>query len=197
MTLKNNRGFTLIEILVVVSIIATIGGVIAGIFIVSLRTATKSNNITLIRQNGNYALSQVSRMIRYAQSVDGLSNAAAGPFAIDATTCPLPPTVPSAYQYLKATGVSGYGDKAITFSCSQSTSTLQYVVEGGSTIVLLDHNLVKIQNYCTITCSRASDTAPPNITISFDLSNANAGQTQESQVVTIPFQTSISPRNYQ
>ena len=64
---QNKKGFTLIELLASIAVIVVIGSVIAGIIKSSLRGSNKTNTIEAIRQNGNYALSQISKNIEYAQ----------------------------------------------------------------------------------------------------------------------------------
>lgn len=63
------RGFTLIEVLVSVGIIAMIGIVLAQGFFAMVRTNTKTELIKDVKQNGDFALDVMSRMIRNAASV--------------------------------------------------------------------------------------------------------------------------------
>src|SRR3989344_9492754 len=87
--LKFSRGFTLVEMLAAVIVLAAIGSIISGIVTTSLRGSNKTNEIETIRQNGNYALSQVSQNIAYAKVFGGLSNGASeSAEAIYETSCP-------------------------------------------------------------------------------------------------------------
>jgi prepilin-type N-terminal cleavage/methylation domain-containing protein len=65
----SSKGFTLIELIVVVSLLVIIGGVGASIFASVFRSYNKANIINRVEQNGNYALSVMESQIRNAQSV--------------------------------------------------------------------------------------------------------------------------------
>lgn len=64
-------GFTLIEILVVVGILGIIAVVGSNMFFSILRGSTKTKILQLVKQNGDYAISVMGRMIRNAKSVSG------------------------------------------------------------------------------------------------------------------------------
>jgi len=72
-TLYANSAFTLIELLVVLGVAATVGTIVANIFLVNLRAAAKTKALTEVKQNGNYALSVMERMIRNAKEVQDCS----------------------------------------------------------------------------------------------------------------------------
>jgi len=69
-TLKSSKGFSLIEILTVMAILSLIGVVASSMFFTILKGSTKTQITTEIKQNGNYALSVMERMIRNAESLD-------------------------------------------------------------------------------------------------------------------------------
>jgi len=70
-----SRGFTLIELLISITIIMLVGTMIIVVFFSVLRGTNKSQVLISIRQNGNFALSQMSREIRQAeQAVCSLSS---------------------------------------------------------------------------------------------------------------------------
>src|SRR3989344_583306 len=71
--IRKSEGFTLIELLVVILVIFSVGILIASILVSALRGSNKTNTIDLVRRNGNSAITQMSRTIRYAQSFDGVS----------------------------------------------------------------------------------------------------------------------------
>jgi len=66
-------GFTLIEMLVATSVIVVVGTIVVSLFLSNLRAASKSKLLTKVKQNGNYALSVMERMIRNAQSISNCS----------------------------------------------------------------------------------------------------------------------------
>ncbi len=67
------KGFTLIELLVVILVIFSVGVLISSVLFSALRGANKTNTIDTVRRNGNSAITQMSRMIRYSQSFNGVS----------------------------------------------------------------------------------------------------------------------------
>ncbi|MGB9911061.1 MAG: PulJ/GspJ family protein [Microgenomates group bacterium] len=66
--MKKN-GFTLLEMMIVITILALIAVVGSGSFFSILRGSTKTKNLSLVKQNGDYALSVMERMIRNARSL--------------------------------------------------------------------------------------------------------------------------------
>lgn len=68
--MKKN-GFTLLEIMVVVGILGIIAVVGSGTFFSILRGSTKTKTLQLVKQNGDYAISVMERMIRNARRVSG------------------------------------------------------------------------------------------------------------------------------
>ena len=62
-----NRGFTLIELLVAIAIISGLGIMIAQAFFTTTRSNTKVERLTDVKQNGDYALSIMERMVRNAR----------------------------------------------------------------------------------------------------------------------------------
>lgn len=63
------KGFTLVELLVVVGIMAIVGTMTANLFLSNLRTAAKTKALTEVKQNGDYALEVMRRMIRNAREI--------------------------------------------------------------------------------------------------------------------------------
>ncbi len=68
--LNSKRGFTLVEILVAISVMAIIMVMGSNMFFTILKGATKTRVLTEVKQNGNYAVSVMQRMIRNAKRVE-------------------------------------------------------------------------------------------------------------------------------
>lgn len=70
------KGFTLVELLVVFGILALVGGMTGDIFIGILKGINKANVINEIKQNGNYVLNYMDRVVRNSSAVvyDSLDN---------------------------------------------------------------------------------------------------------------------------
>lgn len=66
----NNKAFSLIEILLAISIFAVIGILATRSLFQTLRSARKSDSLVRVRENVNYALGIIERQIRTAEKVD-------------------------------------------------------------------------------------------------------------------------------
>jgi len=63
------KGFTLVEILVVITVFAVLGVITTQTLLISLQGSRKSGSLTSVRENLNYALSVMERQLRNAESV--------------------------------------------------------------------------------------------------------------------------------
>ena len=66
----NHLGYTLLEILVAMTIIASVGILITQVFFTTTRTNTKSELLKDVKQNGDFAVESMTRMIRNSFGVD-------------------------------------------------------------------------------------------------------------------------------
>ena len=66
---RRQIGFTLMEIIVVIALLGVVGMMAVNIFFTSLRGSTKAETLKEIKQNGDFAISTMERMIRNAQEV--------------------------------------------------------------------------------------------------------------------------------
>lgn len=192
---KKSNGYTLIELLAVIIIIVVVGSIIVGILTYSLRGGNRSSNVEDLRQNGNYALSQMTKMIAYAKTFEGVSTGALdgnGNMIYD-TNCiptnppaPTPTPTPTQYSYIKILSFDG-GETV--FSCDSGlTPTIS-----SNSASMLDTTLVTV-SFCSFTCTQTNLTFPPTININFTLSKKNSGSFSESNF-SIPFNTSVTLRN--
>ncbi|HUV43035.1 MAG TPA: type II secretion system protein [Patescibacteria group bacterium] len=161
------KGFTLIEILVVVSLFGIIAVIGSGSFFSLLRGSTKSKTVSAVKQNGDYALGVMERMIRNARYLEENSNE---------QTCELGMT------RIKIKNPDGGSTE---FSCDSSTisSNSGELISGGLTL-----------SSCAFDCREDGDLDPDVVAISFTLlSGASVGHPEEGAV--IDFKTTISLRN--
>ena len=86
----NKKGFSLVEVLVVISIFAFLGIIVTQMIASSVRSAKKSQNINLVRGSISSAVETINRFIRGAKGI----------------TCPLP--VPTRINYSDEAGASTY-----------------------------------------------------------------------------------------
>ena len=170
--LSTPQGFTLIELLSALSVFIVIGTMIVVILFISLQGSRKSEVQAVLRQNGDFALSQMVRNIRYAKSLD------------DPVSCVTPVTQSS------VTITSLLDGGQTVYSCLLgSTSDI-----ASNSASLVNTGVVQVSS-CSFTCSQQSVNAPPTITIQFILQSASGNNLIEN-TGSIPFQSSVSMRNY-
>jgi len=63
------KGFTLIELLVVISLTGVVGIMVVNLFLINLRASTKTKMLTSVKQNGDFAILAMERIIRNSQEI--------------------------------------------------------------------------------------------------------------------------------
>ncbi len=179
----NQKGFTLVELLAVVMVIGVVGSVVGGILISSLVGTNKTNALDNVRQNGNYALLQMSKEIEFSRNFYGVSLNGVG-YITDCTIPTVSPTpTPTQYGYVKIMSANG---QTVAFSCSGTTIS-------SNSASLIDASTVKTTS-CYFTCSQDNLVLPPTVGINFTLSQAKAGNFVENNT-SVSFNTSVTLRN--
>src|SRR3989344_8884037 len=101
---SESKGYTIIELLVVISILVILSGIISGILYSTLRGSSKTKITTEVAQNGNYAIGVISNILVSSRGVAKVNGA-------DITDCTTPKKGPS------ITVKNIDGDET-TFACS-------------------------------------------------------------------------------
>ncbi|HSX08905.1 MAG TPA: prepilin-type N-terminal cleavage/methylation domain-containing protein [Candidatus Saccharimonadales bacterium] len=167
---KSSRsGFTLIELVTVIGVLGVVGVISVSILTITLRGTKKADLLNYARQNGDVALTQMVKNIRYAASLDAPA------------TC-VPTTSSSS---ITITSLSDH--KQTIYSCASNTIS-------SNSASLIDTNSLQATS-CTFTCAQSSTIVPPIITIQFTLSPKTAGSLAET-TFSLPFQSSVTLRNY-
>ena len=174
---NTNAGFSLVEVLVGTVVVISATVVVLSIIISSFRISSKTTTSSVIRQNGNYSLSQASRMIQFAESFDGARVNASS--ALE-STCP---ATDKTYKYLYLT----YNGSTKTLYCSDSNGIQ---INSASSIDVSKVNV----GTCNFTC-RQNVGEGPIIGINFDLSIGGANEVVEKKAGII-FSTSVKMRNF-
>ena len=186
----NSYGYTLIELLAVILVMVTVGGIITSILVSALRGENKTNASTQVRQNGDAAISQMYKSIAYAKSFDGISIDNVN-FDISCVPgsppAPTPTPTPSQYKFLKVTSFDG---GQTTYACQNNTIASDSASANSS---LIDTTNLTVSN-CFFTCTQKDIRSAPTIIINFTLQR-NASGLFENQS-SIPFETSVNFRNY-
>lgn len=182
----NNKGYTLIELLAVIIVMVTVGSIITSILVSALRGENKTNATTLVRQNGNYAVTQMSKMMTFAKSFDGIStdNVSYDTNCVPSNPpAPTPTPTPTQYKYVK---VSSFDGGQAIFSCEGNT-----IASNGAS--LIDITNLTVTN-CYFMCYQSDIRSAPTIDINFTLTRGSSGLFENQAA--IPFETSVTFRNY-
>jgi len=174
--MNRSKGFTLVEILVVVGILGIIVVVASTIFFTTIRSSSKTKVLTTVKQNGDYALTVMERLIRDSQEVS--SSCTSGMASIK---------------------VKRFDGSEITFSCDLAQGLI--ASSSGQRLTSSD---VKVDT-CSFDCncpaaypncaSAGAKFYPKTITIKFTLSQLAATVRPEEEA-SVNFQTTVSTRNY-
>ncbi len=176
------KGFTLVELLISLVVLATVTSTIAAVFFISLRSVKKINNLETIKQNGNYAITQMTKMLQYAELFDGVSN--------DNVTytkvCQLPSSSSlTTYRYVRFTALDG---GQTTFSCGGNPQTV-----ASNSASLIDNTTYQM-TACTFTCTQSASDNPYTIGVSFTIDKIVKTSFLDDPSSVI-FQSSVTMRN--
>ncbi len=150
--LKNKKGFSLVEILVVISIFALIGILTTRSIFTTLRSARKSDSLVKVRENVNYALGVIERQIRSAESV---------------SPCPLVNTL--VLPYIAEGGIVS------SFICTLGANGS--IASGSATLTSPDISVTG----CTFTCTQNINN-PPSINVSITAEDKNSSGVEKGSV---------------
>lgn len=167
------NGFTLVELLISIFIIVSVGTIVLSIYTSLLRGTKKSNIINAVRENGNFAVAQMARNIQYSQII---------------STC-------DSVTEMSQIDLIALGGESLSYVCdlppgniaSKSASTTKYLIDTSIAIVSTSS--------CSFTCTDSGVDVPRQVKIKFDLENVSSSQFAEDQA-RIPFSTSVTLRNF-
>jgi prepilin-type N-terminal cleavage/methylation domain-containing protein len=134
---KNNKGFSVIELLVAVSLFVTLSAVLIQSVVQSLGTSQKVGAESAVRDNLNFAGDVVVRNLRNAKSITSVCDGSSL----------------TSISYLDQNSVAG------SFTCVSGQSPY---LGSGSTNARLTSDDVIITS-CRITCTQSGTTLPPTV----------------------------------
>ena len=174
------NGFTLIELLVAMAIISGLGIVIAQAFFTTTRSNTKVERLTDVKQNGEYALAVMDRLIRNARSISAVCSS-------DGTVQTSSAAVISSDGY--ETTFACALDGSVTRIASVSAFGTQYLTSSSVTLGGASCDADSLVFYCTSIADVAN-----NLRVTFQLSQKGT-PTDQFEKASTQFQTSIGLRN--
>ena len=187
------NGYTLIELLAVMIVLIVIGTIISSILTSVLRAGSKSLATETVGRNGDFAITQMSKMITYAKKFEGVSQ--------DNTTFTTDCTGNSQIQY-KYLKIKSFDLGETTFACGDSqwsnapysyaNPTLASESASSTTpTILVDPTM---DASCYFNCSQENLSSPIKIDIFLDI-KAKAQTVFSEDQAEVPFETSIIIRN--
>ncbi len=177
---RGKYGFTLIEMLVVITILGMLTATATGMFFTLLRGSLKSRTMLEVKQNGEYALGTIERMIRNAKEIVDFDS--------------------DNWSYLT---IKNQDNGLTTFRCcGGGEEDSNYLIASESGILTcenarLTNNKVKVSNCRNVFKVTAGETgvSPAIVSIEFNLGLAESGIRPE-EAIEMKFKTQIELRNY-
>lgn len=167
--MENQKGISLLEVLIVITVFAILGVIVSGSIILSIAGSKKTESIVKVRENISYSMGIIERQLRNADAV---------------VDCPNPDSQVIDYQ--------DQDGNTTSFSCVNvppASGEDSYVASGSSRLTNSDI----IITGCSFSCTPETTTNPPLVTISIEAKDAKALGAQSSQVTSA---TQIYLRNY-
>lgn len=174
------RGFTLVELLVAVTIIAGLAILLAQSFLTTTRSNTKVERLTDVKQNGEYALAVMERMIRNATRISALCTSD-GSVATSSAAVESPDGLSTTFGCLL--------DGSVTRVASVSGMGTEYLTSDAVTLGGASCDGDSLNFYCTSIAD-----VPKNLKVTFQLSQRGTPVDQFEKASTV-FQTSMSVRS--
>lgn len=168
-----DAGFTLLELLISVAIIALLSVVMSQVFISTIRTNTKTEILKEVKQNGDLALESMVRMIQNAEMI----------------TCDTPQSL----------SIVNPDSNTTTLACVADGEAMRLASASASTTVYLSSKLVTLggsscgTSTLTFTCAGGTGVRT-SVMISFRLAQTGAPGDQ-FETASESFQTSAAMRN--
>lgn len=159
------EGFTLIELLAVMVAFVSVSAIVTTILFSALRGNNKTNTINVVGQNGNYAISQMKKMIRSAKKLESVCNPTSTSIAIENLD----------------------GGQTI-FSCGST-------ITSNSASLLDTNAVALVSCSFTCTRTHVSDAPIIGINFSLNQAGSSSFVERIASATAIPFQTSVTMRN--
>lgn len=171
----NNKGFTLLELLIVVSLTVILMLSASALFLTFLVSNTKGNALQRVNEEGEYALSQMEFLIR--NSIEILPNSSGQTCEQDMTELVIR-SIDNGTTMFAAEEVGG-----VTKIASNSGV---YLTSGAAEIIAGPE----------FDCTTTEAGGTQYVTIQFTLRKGTPGLDQDKEIVEQAFQTSVSVRSF-
>lgn len=176
---KISYGFTLLEVVVSLGILAVLSLILSQSFISSIRTSTKGEVSQEVLTSGNYAIELASRLILNANDITSACTST-GASSSEIT-------------------IKGTDSVLTTLGCVVDTTSLRIASTSGSTVTYLTSDAVTLNgedcsDAITFVCKVVGSENKKNVTMSFDLEQRNPF-VKKFEKAKVPFIVSMTMRN--
>ncbi|EKE05831.1 MAG: hypothetical protein ACD_19C00176G0053 [uncultured bacterium] len=163
------KGFSLIEMMITISIFAVIGVLVTSSMALTLRSSKKSDSLVRVRESLNYSLSSLERQIRNSEKIT--------------STCAITGTTSTSISYISIEGIT------TQFEC-KTPGALGYIASGSASLRLTPSD-ISITS-CSFTCTQAVN-SPAIIKVNVTAEDNTSTSTEKGSVSTT---MEIITRNY-
>lgn len=170
------QGYTLVELIIVVGITVIMLLTAVSLFYTTMIGGSKTTTTEDVKQSGQYALNQLTYMIYNARKLV--------PNADGTTIC--------------AAGMTSLGlqNQDLNTTIFQTATVNGFVRIASNSGVYLTPANMNVTDGPTFTCTQPTDSSSPTISIAFTLKKGTDGVDNPRNIISIPFQTQVSLRNY-
>lgn len=188
------KGFTVIELVVVIAIITIVMPVVFGLFFVNLQAHRKLFVLSEVKENGDYALSVMESLIRgsAAKIVDDYKSGAPTEYCSEAIGLSPTPTPASEINFKDRFG-EGLKFGALNNKIASYSSTYLTPAPTIAPANLTNSNVV-ITNL-EFSCVRVSSFGSPLVSISFIVSDKGSS-TRHEEKAQLKYQTKVKLRSF-
>lgn len=159
------KGFSLIELIVVIGLLSLLLLAISSTVLMSIVSSTRIRTVSAVKNSGNYALGQIQSMLRSSK---------------DITSCD---TASSSITFVNPDGAS------TTLTTVLVSGTYTRIASNSAYLTPTNLNVTSFSLEC-----EPSDTEPTQVNISFDMQN-NVATLRTTENPLLHFETSINLRN--
>ncbi len=171
--MKNQQGFTLMELIVVSGLMVIIIVTVSSLFFSSLKGATKTSFVNETKQNGDFALSTMERMIRNAKNIPNMS-------------------INCASLSRSSITIENPDNRTTTFTCPTAS---EGQIASNSGFLTSSRQAVSVYPAgCFFICSKQG-ISPAIVKIKFNIHNLSAVVARPEENIDIDYETSVVVRN--
>lgn len=183
---SSQRGYTIIELLAVVTILVIISSIVSGIIYSTLRGSKKTKIITEVAQNGQYAVSVISNTISDSRNVTRINGTEIENCISNPNSDSVLPNTPSDKPSITLQRLNG----GLTRIACINVNSVPTVASNGVTLVNIA-NVTAIS--CKFSCSQIADDpySIPIVSVSFTIKDKDSALPENQSSSIFNFSSSL------